>query len=126
DHAVAVVLQALVAFGALPAAVDDAADAHQVARLEAADLAADFADPADDLVPGHAGKHGAGPFSAHLVQVRMADAAIGDVYPDVMRTGVASMDVQRNQRLVAGVGAVGLDRHGGAPCKGDCRRVVWL
>src|SRR5690606_38846540 len=101
----AVVLQPVLALLAGAAAVDDAAHAHQVARLEAGDLRADLRHPADDLVPGHAGKQGAGPLGAHLVQVRVADAAVGDLDADVPRPGRATGDLDRLQRPVAGVGA---------------------
>src|SRR5690606_38902657 len=79
DHGVAVVLQAVAALLALAAAVDDAAHAHQVAGLEAGDPGADLGHPADDLVSRHAGEQRAGPFRPHLVQVGVADAAVGDV-----------------------------------------------
>lgn len=54
-HAVAIVLQPLVAFGAVLAAVDDAADAHQIARPVSGDMGTDRGHAADDLVPRHAG-----------------------------------------------------------------------
>src|SRR5690606_24109576 len=100
------------AFFAVAAAVDDAADADQVAGREPGDVGADLGHPADDLVARHAREDRPGPFGPHLVQVGMADAAIGDLDPHVFRAGLAPGDVERHQRLVAGMGAVGLDGHG--------------
>ena len=93
------------------AAVDEAADADRVADLEALDVAADRGDVADDLVPRHARIQGAGPLGAHRVQIRMADAAIGDFDLHVARTGLAALDVDRLKRLVGRMGAIGLRVH---------------
>ena len=43
----------------------------------------------------------------------MADAAIGDIDLDVVRAGRAARDVDRLERLVAGMGAVGIHKHQG-------------
>lgn len=93
------------------AAVDDAADAHQVARLETLHVRADGGDPAHDLVARHTGVLGAIPFGTHLVQVGVADAAEGDVDLDIMHAGRAAGDLQRFERLVARVGAIGFHKH---------------
>jgi len=99
------------------ATVDHAADADQIAFLEAADPGADGGDATDDLMSGNTGVEGTGPFAAHRVQIRMADAAIGDLDLDVMVAGLATEDVERLERLVSSVGAVGFDGHGGPlPC----------
>ncbi|MGN5350830.1 hypothetical protein ACQ4P5_01215 [Ralstonia sp. L16] len=42
----------------------------------------------------------------------MADAAIRDVDLDVVRTGAAARDLERFERFVAGVGAIGMNLHG--------------
>src|SRR5690606_11574015 len=102
------------------ATVDDAAHAHQVALLEAGDLRADLGHLADDFVPGHAGEQGAGPLGAHLVQVRVADAAVGDSDAHVLRPGGAAGDPDRLQRTVAGVGAPGFYVHVGTPMRNRC------
>src|SRR5690606_11408952 len=115
DHGVAVVLQAVAALLALAAAVDDAAHAHQVAGPEAGDPGADLGHPADNLASRHAGEQRAGPFRPHLVQVGVAHAAVGDVDAHVLRAGGTAGDVERHQRLIAGVGAPGFDGHGRTP-----------
>lgn len=113
DHAraFAVLLKPFVAGGAGLAAVDHAANADQIAFLEAADVGTDGGDAADDLVTRHAGVEGAGPFAAHRVQVGVADAAIGDLDLDVVLAGRATDDVEGHERLVGGVGAIGFDGH---------------
>src|SRR5690606_24314072 len=113
DHLVAVVLEPLAAVLALAAAVDDAAHAHQVAFLEPHDLLAHRRHAADDLVPGHARVLGARPLRTHLVDVRMAQAAVGDVDPHVAGADLAAGDVHGFEGQVAGAGAVGSGGHGG-------------
>jgi hypothetical protein len=93
------------------AGIDQAADADRVADGELRHLAADGADVADDLVAGHAGIFRPAPFGADGVEVRMADAAPGDVDLDVLRAGRAAVDVHRLERLVGGVRAIGFDGH---------------
>ena len=70
---------------AVLAAVDDAADADQVADLEARHMRADRRHAADDLVARHARVQGARPFGAHLMEVRVAHAAEGDLDLHVVR-----------------------------------------
>jgi hypothetical protein len=55
DHAVAVILQSLVALGTVLAAIDDAADADQIAWLESAHALANSGHAADDLMARYAG-----------------------------------------------------------------------
>ena len=93
------------------AAIDHAADTDGVTDLEASDLAADGADVTDDLVARHAGVKRARPFGTDLVQVRVADAAIGDIDLDVARAWLAPGYVDRFQRLIAGAGAIGFGDH---------------
>src|SRR3546814_14294999 len=95
DHVVAVVLQSLGALLALFAAVDDAADADEVADLEAGRLGAGRRHAADDLVPGHARILRARPFRTHLVDVGVAQAAVGDVDLHVVRPHGAARELQR-------------------------------
>ena len=64
-----------------------AADADDVADLDVLPPAADRADAADDLVPGHAGDIRCPAIPTAWVQVRVADAAVGDVDLHVARTG---------------------------------------
>ena len=74
----------------------------------------------DDLMAGNAGIEGAVPFGTDLVQVRMADAAIGDIDRDIMRTDGAAFDVEGFERLVGGVGAIGFGGHGDVPLLEVC------
>jgi len=115
EAALAILLQPFVAGGAALAAVDHAADADRVADLEGADMIANRGHMADDFVAGNAGIEGAVPFGTDLVQVRMADAAIGDIDCDIMRTDGAAFDVEGFERLVGGVGAIGFGGHGDVP-----------
>jgi hypothetical protein len=50
------------------------------------------------------------------MQVRVADAAVGDVDLHVMRTWGAALDVHRFEGFVARMGTVGFCRHGGLRC----------
>ena len=112
DHpALAVLLEAFVAGAARLAASDHAAHADEIPDLEAASVCSHGGHPPDNLVPGNAGKQGAGPFRAHGVQVRMADAAVGDVDLHVTRSRRTPFDRHGLQRLVGGLGAVGFGRH---------------
>ncbi|MNN30577.1 hypothetical protein D3C81_1442310 [compost metagenome] len=111
DHAVAVVLQTTDAVLTLLAAIDDAADANQLAKLEARDMRAYCGHPPDDFVARHAGELGSGPLRPDLMQIGVADAAIRDVDLHVMGAGTAAGDFHRLQRLVAGICAVGINRH---------------
>jgi hypothetical protein len=104
-----------VAGAAVAAAAAQAADADRVADLEAGHVAADGADLADDLVAGDAGIERARPFGTDCVQVGMADAAKGDLDLDVARAGRTAVDVERLERLVGGMGAIGFDGHEGFP-----------
>jgi hypothetical protein len=96
----------------MTAAVDHTPDPDQVARFEGAYMLADCRYAANDLVPGHAGKHRARPFGACLVQIGMAHAAEGDVDLDIVRAWCAPDDVHRLKWFVGGMCAVGFDCHG--------------
>src|SRR5690606_12618875 len=61
------------------------------------------------------GKLRAGPLGTHLMQVRVADAAVEDVDLHIMRARRAADDLHGFDRLGAGVGAIGVDGHGGTP-----------
>lgn len=49
------------------------------------------------------------PLGAHLVQVRVANAAEGDIDLHVMGAGGTTGNLQWFQRLVARMGAIGVD-----------------
>jgi hypothetical protein len=93
------------------AAVDQAAYSDRVAGLEARNVRAHRAHMADDFVPGDARVKGSAPFGPDGVEIRVADAAIGDLDLDVARTGCPPLDGDRLERLVGGVGAIGLGGH---------------
>ena len=79
NHVVAVVLETDAAVLALFAAIDDAADADKVADFHARHMRTQRRCSPHDFMSRDAGVHRARPFSAHLVQIRMADTAKGDV-----------------------------------------------
>ncbi|MOA06365.1 hypothetical protein D3C78_1259960 [compost metagenome] len=87
------------------AAIDHAADGDTIADLVAGHAGTDRSDVADDFVAGHAGEHGAVPVVVHEVQVRMADAAVGDCDGDVVVAQGAAFDAQRGKFAVGLVGA---------------------
>src|SRR3712207_2030655 len=79
EAVLAVLLQAVVTGEAPLAAVEHAADPDHVANLKPGGLAADRAHMAVDLVAGNARVEGPAPFRADGVEVRVADAAIGEI-----------------------------------------------
>ncbi|HEX2249531.1 MAG TPA: hypothetical protein VHH32_04235 [Gemmatimonadales bacterium] len=109
EAVLAILLQPLVAGLAMLAAVHHAAHAHHVADFEPGHLLAHRCHVAHDLVAGNAGIEGALPFRADLVEVRVADATIGNVDLHVVRAGLTARDVDGLERLISRVGAVGLD-----------------
>ena len=103
------------ALRALPARIDETADADRVAGPEPGDVGAGLGDPADDFVARHHREHRPAPFVAGLVDVRVANAAIEDVDQHLVRAGLAAVDRKRGQgrkRVLRGVGS-GLV-HGGS------------
>jgi hypothetical protein len=88
----AVLLLALFAVAAHAARVHEAADAREVALLELRHLGAHARDAADDLVAGHHRVDGAAPLVAHLVDVRVADAAVLNLDEHVARAHVAPVE----------------------------------
>jgi hypothetical protein len=90
------------------AAVDETANPDRIADLEPGDLAADRADESHDFVTWNARINRALPFGPHLVEVRVADAAISDVDLHIVRTRLAALDLDRLERPVGGIGAIGL------------------
>jgi len=97
------------------AAIDDTAHADQIARLEARDVRAHRRDAAHDFVARNAGVERAVPLGAHLVQIRVAHAAVGDVDLHVVRARRAPGDLHRLEGQVARMGAIGFDSHDGIP-----------
>lgn len=89
---VAVVLQPLSALLALLAAIDHAADAHQIADGVARDSVADRGDPAHNFMPRHAGIERSRPFRSRLVEIGVADAAVGDGDLHILRPRFAAGD----------------------------------
>src|SRR5262249_28914339 len=85
---------------AAAAGIDEAADADDMAGLPFLHMIADLDDPADDLVTGDHGKDRVVPFVLHLVDVRMANAAIENVDEHVVRTGLAALQRPGNELAV--------------------------
>ena len=88
----AILLLARAAGLAAAAGIDEAADADDMAGLPFLHMIADLDDAADDLVAGDHGKDRVVPLVLHLVNVRVADAAIENVDQHVVRTGLAPLD----------------------------------
>ena len=108
EAVVAVLLLAFAAGRTMAAAVDHAADAGEVARLELADPATDGNDAADDLVTGHRRIKRVLPLVAGGVDVRMADAAIEDLDLHIVRARVAPFDLVGGQRAAGVEGRISL------------------
>ena len=108
------------------AGIDEAADADLVARLEFRDLAADARDNAGNLVPRHHGKHAAAPFVARLMNVGVADAAIFDLYDDIVFLGFSPFERERRERRLGGRGGIGLGFHDDSIRLGGARSVAGL
>ena len=95
DAVRAELLETLTALRAGAVRIDEAADADEVARFVLRHRRADFHDPADDLVPGHAGVdcgHHVVPLVSLVVQVGVADAAEEDLDLHVAVGRVAARD----------------------------------
>jgi|GEM_PF-6802636 len=108
----------------MAAGIDETADADHIAHLPFADLAADLADHADDLVARHHREHRAAPLVAHLVYVGMTHPAVFDVDLHLVRAGRAALDAVRCQRrLGRGCGVSSGIGHGEAP--GGMRDGCW-
>ncbi len=108
----AILLLAVLARCAVPAAVDHAADADDIADLELGDVAADRGDVADDLVAGDAGVERAFPLALGGVEVGMADAAEGDVDRDVGLAGFAALEAEGGERGFGGLRGVAVGGRG--------------
>ena len=110
----AILLQPFVARCAGLATVNHASYANDVPDAELADLIAHGSDMADDFMSRHAGIQRAVPFSAHLMQVGMANAAIGNGNGDIVRAHRAAFDGDGLKRLVCSIGAIGFGKLGTA------------
>jgi hypothetical protein len=98
---------------ALPAGVDQAADADPVADRVPGDRGADLGDGPGDLVPRRERVVRVTPLAADGVDVGVADPAEGDVDEDVVRADVTPVDGGPGERggggrrRVCGDGALG-------------------
>lgn len=111
DHVLAIVLQPIVAVRALTATIHEAAYAHLISDVEASDGPPYGGHTADDFMAGHAGVLNARPLRADLMDVGVADAAVGDIDLHVVRAGCAPEYCHGLKGLIAGVGAIGMDGH---------------
>jgi hypothetical protein len=91
------------------AAIDDTANANEIARPEVRYVRAYGGHAPDDFMAGNAREPCARPFRAHLVQVGMANAAVGDLDLDVVRARRAAGNPHGFQGFVARMGTVGRD-----------------
>jgi len=67
-------------------------------------------------MPWYAREQRPGPLGAGLVQIRVADAAVGDGDLDVIGAGCAAGDIDGFKGAIARVGAVGFDGEGHGWC----------
>ncbi|MPM63465.1 hypothetical protein SDC9_110345 [bioreactor metagenome] len=91
DAAVAELFLPRQAVLALPAGVDHAADTGHIAHPEPGHLGADRGDDADDLVAGRQRPLPLPPLTGDRADIGVADAAVGDVDPDVIGAQVATL-----------------------------------
>ena len=108
----AVLLEIMFAGLAVAAAIDEAADADEVASLELADLCADAAHAADDFMSRHYGVYRAAPVVTGGVQVAVADAGVEDVDNDVISARRALFEGEGGERAGGGLSGVGFDSFG--------------
>ena len=66
-------------------------------------------DPANDFMAWYTGKLRALPLGTHLVQVRVANTAEGNVDLHIVGARCAASDLQRFEEFVAGIGAISVD-----------------
>lgn len=92
----------------MAATVDQAAHAGQVADLELRDGAAHRADATDDLVARHAGVGRHAPVTVREMDVRMADAAVEDVDPHILRLQRTALEGEGRKGLVRGMRRPGI------------------
>ena len=109
DHAVAVVFQAAGAIITMLTTVDNAANTDQITDLVTRHMGAHGTDPANDFVAWYTGKLRALPLGAHLVQVRVANTAEGNVDLHIVGARSTASDLQRFEGFVAGIGAISVD-----------------
>ena len=101
--AFAVVFLLLLARWAHAARVNHAAHAHHIAHPELGYGAAHLADAADHLVAGHAGINRVVPVIFHLVQVRMAHAAVENIDVHLVGLGGLAFDFHFRQATKNGI-----------------------
>src|SRR3546814_11252738 len=103
DHFVAVVFQPFGAIVAVFAAIDNTAYANQVANVQARYVFAHGRYASDNFMSRYARVQGAFPYSAHLMQVRVTYAALGDVSFHILRAVRAPRYLYRLQGRVVRV-----------------------
>jgi hypothetical protein len=125
EAVLAILLQPLMAGGAAPAAIDEAADANQIANLEFGNLVSYSGHAAHDFVSGNKGILGVAPFVAGHVDVGVADAAIKDADHNIAGTRLAALERERRKLACGGMGGVAMDMrcHFALPF---CYRVIAL
>ena len=108
-----VVLQTLVAVGAGAAGINETADSDPVTRGEFCHGSTDLLDHADDLVAGNHRVKGTAPFIASLMDVRVTDAAVGNLQMDIMGARFTVLEREGGERCGCGLGSVAFGRDHG-------------
>ena len=90
----------------MPAAIDQAANANQIANLEFRDLVPRRGDASDNFMSGHERIVRRAPFVAGHVNVGVADPAIQDVDLHIGGPGIAAFEGERNELACGGMSGV--------------------
>ena len=93
--------KSILAVGAGPVRVDQAADRGEVPGLEPGDGGADLGDTTDDLVARHDrvdGRHESAPLVTDLMEIGVADAAEEDLDLYVVFVWIATLDIGEGKR----------------------------
>ena len=89
--------------------IHEAADAGEVAWLEFSDLRTDLGDTAYDFVTWHGGVLSEVPLVAREVEIRVADAAVENLYLDIAIGELAARDSRSGERRGGARRGVGFD-----------------
>lgn len=108
----AILLLAVMAGGAVAAAVDHAADADQITDLVFGHGIADRSHAPDNLMAGNARIQRALPLAARGVEVGVADAAIEDVDRNIVGLRVAALERIGRERGLGRLGGIALGGSG--------------
>ena len=88
----------------------------QIAGLEALDVGTHLGHPPHDLVAGDHGEQRAAPLVPHLVDIGVADAAVGDLDQHIVGTHRPALDFEGPQGQGGGWGGIGFGGVHGDSC----------